>query len=110
MIRFSHLRLPDHTEIAFSGLALDGEENKPGLAPSRRIQGAQPAQPSTGAQVAKNAGSQVLGLIPGNDLVSVAKGAGQTAINANHVESGMSRDALLLDAGSSLDIFVLEKF
>ena len=113
LITFTRLRLPEGTESAFEGLAMDVIDGKPGLL-ARRLNGssAPSPQPSTGGEIAKGAASTVLSAATGGAGLAgqVANGAGQTAINTRPDPSPISEDALLLDAGAGLDVFIRQPF
>lgn len=115
VIRFTRLRLPDRSEVAFEGLAYDSVERKPGLAASRTIQPAPASQPSVASKVAKGAANTLLSAAQaasGSDLATtVATEAGRTAVNEGEPAAGGSAGpALLLDQGNDLDIFVVKAF
>ena len=113
LITFTRLRLPEGTEARFEGLAMDVTDGKPGLL-ARRLNGssAPSPQPSTGGEIARGAASTVLSAATGGGGLAgqVANGAGQTAINTRPDPSPTSEDALLLDAGAGVDVFIREAF
>jgi hypothetical protein len=113
LITFTRLRLPEGAEAHFEGLAMDVTDGKPGLL-ARRLNGtsAPSPQPSTGGEIARGAASTVLSAATGGAGLAgqVANGAGQTAINTRPDPSPISEDALLLDAGAGLDVFIREPF
>jgi len=111
IVNFNKLRLPDDTELPFSGHALDLGDGKPGLAASRRIAGATASQEGVGTAIAKNSASVLLGKVTGDTPGDLASSAGRTALS--HTDSSgdpPSQDALLLDAGDDFSIFVKEAF
>ena len=111
-IRFSRLRLPDDTEIAFDGIALAREDGKPGLAASGRV--AQEPKPGSaiGSTIAKGTGNVLLDVISGSATPQgVARAAGQAALNRQEPQAASSGEVvLLLDSGVVFDIFVEKAF
>jgi serine/threonine-protein kinase len=110
VIEFGRMRLPDNVEVAFSGLAFDSEEKKPGLPAGRRIAGAAPKGDSLITKVAKGTANQVLTTVSGGTAEDVARNAGQTALGHSEQPESASGDALLLDAGVLFDVFVEKPF
>lgn len=111
VIALSRLRLPDNTEVAFDGLAMDPEDMKPGLPSSRRIAGTQAKQEGLATKVAKNGASTLLAKAASDDVTELAGNAGQTVLNHQEATSGTAvTEALLLDRGRDFDIFVKEAF
>jgi hypothetical protein len=109
-VRFTHLRLPDDTEVEFEGLALARDDGKPGLAAARRIQREQERQPGLGSKIAKGTGNILLDTIAGGVRQDVARGAGQAVLNHEQPAAGGSEWALLLDGGVVFDIWVERAF
>jgi serine/threonine-protein kinase len=110
-VQFFRLRLPDNAELPFSGLALDVEDNKPGLVASARIAAPPPGKESLVSKVAKNTGGTLLGKLAGDDAADVARGAGQTALShSEQTGSYGTSDVLLLEAGRDFEVFVKEAF
>jgi serine/threonine-protein kinase len=114
LVAFQRLRLPDGTEAAFEGLAMDVTDGKPGLLASRRVTGGSgtSSRESVGGEIAKGAASTVLGAATGSAGLAgqVASGAGQTALNSHGEPPPTSDEALLLDAGAGIDVFVRQGF
>jgi serine/threonine-protein kinase len=110
-VQFFRLRLPDNTEVPFSGVAVDLEDNKPGLAASGRIAAPPSSKESLASRVAKNAAGTVLGKLTGDDATDVARGAGQTALSYSDGTPGFGTgETLLLDAGRDFEVIVREAF
>jgi len=114
LITFSRLRLPEGNEPQFEGLAMDVTDGKPGLLASRRLSGSSPptAQQSAGGEIARGAASTVLSAATGGAGVAgqVANSAGQTAINTRAEQPAAAEEALLLDAGVGIDVFIRQPF
>lgn len=109
-IRFTKLRLPDDREMDFSGLALDREDGRPGLAASRRIAAAPVQGDGLGKTVAKNTASVLLGTVSGGVAQDVVRGAGQTALSHQDAVVAGGGDAQLLDPGMLFDVWVERAF
>jgi hypothetical protein len=107
-VHFTHLRLPDNTELPFDGLAMDRGDNKPGLAASRRISVADNS-PGLGEKLAKGAAGTLLGKVSGNEVADVARGAGETVLG-HGADATSKGEALLLDEGANFTIFVSAAF
>jgi len=113
LVTFERLRLPDGTEAHFDGVAMDVADGKPGLAASRRLGSGGSSQESVGSTVARGAASTVLdaatlGAGVGGQL---AGGAGQTVLNARpNVSTSGGEDAILLDSGAGIDVFLRQGF
>lgn len=115
LVAFHRLRLPDGTEARFDGAAMDVIDGKPGLLASRRLAVGNASQESTtGGAMVRGAASTVLSAATAGGSVGeqVANGAGQTALNASGTPapSPIGEDAILLDAGGDLDVFLLQSF
>ena len=115
LIVFNRLRLPDGTEAHFEGVAMDVGDGKPGLLASRRLgNGGGSVQPEgVEATVARGAASTVLGnaTTGGSVAAQVASGAGQTALTPrSEVSTSAAENAILLDAGAGVDIFIRQSF
>jgi hypothetical protein len=113
LITFTRLRLPEGAEAQFEGLAMDVSDGKPGLLASRRQAGSgTSSRENVGGEIAKGAASTVLGAATGSAGLAgqVANSAGQTAINARSQETSSTDEALLLDAGAGIDVFVRQAF
>lgn len=115
LVAFHRLRLPDGTEARFDGAAMDVIDGKPGLLASRRLAVGNASQESTtGGAMVRGAASTVLSAATAGGSVGeqVANGAGQTALNASGTPapSPTGEDAILLDAGGDLDVFLLQSF
>jgi serine/threonine protein kinase len=109
-VRFTRLVLPNKTEVVFEGLAYDIQDRKPGLAPSRRVAGAQ-QQDGTGTKVGRAVAGTVLSVVNGGLVQDAARTAGEIAVNSRDPGEGtMSGDALLLDAGAEMDVLVTKPF
>jgi hypothetical protein len=110
-IRFMKLRLPDDREIDFAGLAMDRDDGRPGLAASRRIAAAAPAQgDGLGKSIAKNTAGVLLSTVTGGLAQDVARGAGQTAMGHQDSVVVGSGEAQLLDPGVLFDVWVERAF
>ncbi len=109
-VRFTRLRLPDDTEIAFEGLALARDEGKPGLAAGRRIDGAPESHDGLATKIAKGTGNILLDTITGGTAQDIARSAGQATLSHEAPAAGGSGAVLLLDAGVVFDIFVEHAF
>ena len=64
-IAFTRMRLPDHAEVGFDGIALDDTDRKAGLVAARRLEPTSPEGPGVGAQVAKGTANTLLGTVRG---------------------------------------------
>lgn len=114
LITFSRLRLPEGSEAQFEGLAMDVTDGKPGLLASRRLSGGSPptAQQSAGGDIARGTASAVLSAATGGAGLAgqVANNAGQTAINTRPEQPAVAEEALLLDTGAGIDVFIRQAF
>ena len=109
-VRFTKLRLPDDRELDFTGLGMDREDGRPGLAASRRI-AADPAQgEGIGTAIAKNTAGVLLNTVSGGVAQDVARGAGQTALNHQDATPAGRGDTQLLDPGVLFDVWVERAF
>jgi len=109
-IRFTRMRLPDDTEVAFEGIALARDDGKPGLAASGRV-GQEPKRgEGLGTKVAKGTGNLLLDTVSGGIGHDIVRGAGQAALNHEEPQSASAQWALLLDAGVAFDVFVERSF
>jgi len=110
-VHFFRMRLPDNTEVPFNALAVDIDDNKPGLAPSARIAAPPASKESLASKVMKNTAGTVLGKLSGEDGTDIARGAGQTALSHSDLGSSYGgSEALLLDAGRDFEVLVREAF
>lgn len=109
-IRFGLLRLPDNHESPFDGLAYDVLERKPGLAPTRRMDGPPSKADGVGTRVAKDAANTLLTAASIGSLgTTLATGAGRTFVNDQPQDSSAGTSdgtVILLDAPTDLDVFV----
>jgi hypothetical protein len=109
-VRFTRLRLPDDTEVAFEGIALARDDGKPGLAASGRV-GEEPSRgEGLGKKIANSTGNILLDTITGGTGSSIVRNAGQVALGHEETQPVSSQWALLLDAGVVFDIFVERAF
>jgi serine/threonine protein kinase len=108
-VRFNRLRLPDNRELSFEGLAMDANDRKPGLFPSRRISISRSA-PGLVSRLIKGTASGVLGKVTGGDGVDVARSAGETVLGHEDGDSALPSEALLLDAPVDFSVFVTTAF
>jgi hypothetical protein len=110
-VRFSRLRLPDDTEVAFEGIAMARDDGKPGLAATGKV-GQEPTRgDGLGNKIAKGTGNILLDTITGGTPASIARNAGQAALNHEGTQpTGGGQWAILLDAGVVFDIFVEKAF
>lgn len=110
LVRFTKLVTPEHVEMTIVGDAIDANDMKPGLAPSRidRAEGGKPD--GLGAALVKGAASTFLGAAGGSTAGNVVSGAGQTALNHSDASPTTSGETLLLDAGADLELVVREAF
>jgi hypothetical protein len=109
-VRFTRLKLADGTEVPFHGIAYDGDDKKPGVRATSRIQGGSTSEPGLGEALARGTANALLGKVPGGDVADVAKGAGQTVINHDANTRSGATEALLLDAPADFTIFVTDAF
>jgi predicted Ser/Thr protein kinase len=109
-VRFTRMRLPDDTEIAFEGIALARDDGKPGLAASGRIGQEPKKEAGLSSRIAKGTGNILLDTITGGTGQRVVREAGQAALNHEDAQSASGQWALLLDAGVVFDIFVERTF
>ena len=110
-VRFTRLRLPDDTEVAFEGIAMARDDGKPGLAATGKV-GQEPRRgDGLGNKIAKGTGNILLDTITGGTPASIARNAGQAALNHEEAQpTGGGPWAILLDAGVVFDIFVEKAF
>jgi hypothetical protein len=109
-VRFTKLRLPDDTVVEFEGLALAGDDGKPGLAASQRIEAPPEKRPGLATKVAKGTGNILLDTITGGTAQDIARSAGQAALSHEEQAPASSGTILLLDAGEKFQIFVEHAF
>lgn len=110
-IRFTRLRLPDNTEVEFSGLALDRGDGKAGLVPARRIESGRDTGPGVGERVARGTANRALREVTGGLAQDIARGAGSEVVNdQGQPEFGGGSAAILLDAPVLFDVFVSAAF
>jgi hypothetical protein len=111
-VELTRLRLPDMTEVPFQGLAIDPGDGKPGLLATGRISGTPANNSNIVAAVARGVASAALGKVQGDDGVDLARGAGQTVLNASGQSTvgGGAAETLLLDKGMDFDVFISEAF
>jgi hypothetical protein len=111
-VELTRLRLPDMTEVPFQGLAIDPGDGKPGLLATGRISGTPASNSNLVAAVARGVASAALGKVQGDDGLDLARGAGQTVLNATGQSTvgGGTAETLLLDRGMDFDVFVSEGF
>lgn len=110
-IRFTRLRLPDNTEVEFSGLALDRGDGKAGLVPERRIEPGRDSGPGVGARVVRGTANRALREVTGGLAQDIARGAGSEVVNdPGQPELGGGSSAILLDAPVLFDVFVAAAF
>jgi len=113
LVSFQRLRLPDGTEVHFDGVAMDAADGKPGLQATRRLAVAGSGQDSVGASVARGAAATALANATSGGSVGaqLAAGAGQTILNApSPLSPASGEDAILLDAGAGIDVFLRSGF
>jgi eukaryotic-like serine/threonine-protein kinase len=113
LIAFNRLRLPDGREVHFDGAAMDVADGKPGLVASRRLSTGATAQESISGTVVRGTASTALGAATGGGSVGaqLAGGAGQTVLNAAPQRaSAGGEEAILLDAGAGIDVFIRQGF
>jgi hypothetical protein len=111
-IRFTRLRLPDDTELAFEAIALARDDGKPGLAAARRVERPREEREGVGARIAKGTGNILLDTVAGGVPEALARNAGRTVLNqepAAEVTPG-GQWALLLDSGVVFDLWVERAF
>ena len=111
VIEFTRIRLPDNTEVAFTGLALDATDQKAGLVATRRIEPSRSEGPGVGSRVAKGAANTALGTVTGGLGKDLVRNAGSEVVNqeaTSQVAGGGS--AILLDAPVLFTIFVSAAF
>jgi len=109
-VHFTRLRLPDDIEVPFKGLALARDDGKPGLAASRRIEGAPLKTEGLATKIARGTGNILLDTITGGTAEDIARTAGQTTLSHEGATAESSQTALLLDSGVVFDIWVEEAF
>jgi eukaryotic-like serine/threonine-protein kinase len=112
-VQFTQMRLPDDTEVAFDGLALDRGDKKPGLAASARVApSGGSGEESLGTKVARGTGNVLLNTVTGGVAQDVGRGAGSTIVNNRQSDSsaGGGSSAILLDSGVLFDVFVSRSF
>lgn len=109
LVQFTRLTLPDGTEVAFKGSALD-LDGKPGLAAGRRIHSDEPAKPGLPEALARTAAGALLGQVGGNPAVDAAGAAGRQLLEGRGPGAVRAGDVVLLDAGADFDAVVQESF
>jgi hypothetical protein len=109
-VRFTRMRLPDDTEIAFEGIALARDDGKPGLAASGRIGQEPKKEEGLSGRIAKGTGNILLDTITGGTGQRIVREAGEAALNHEEAQTTSGQWALLLDAGVVFDIFVERAF
>ena len=110
-VHFNRMRLPDDTELDFSGIAFDRADGKPGLAAARRIEAAAPQGESLAGRIAKGTGNALLATVSGGVVQDVARTAGEVAVNSERPSSGSSGNSvILLDGGGLIDVWVEKSF
>jgi eukaryotic-like serine/threonine-protein kinase len=109
-IRFVLLRLPDNREVPFEGLAYDLAERKPGLAATRKMEGAPNKTDGLASKIVKETANTVLTAASSGNLgATLATGAGRTIVNDQGQDSTTlagEGTVLLLDAPADLEVFV----
>lgn len=111
-VQFTRIRLPDNSEVEFSGLALDRGDGKAGLRASRRITSETDSGPGIGERVAKSAATTAVNgvSVTGGVADDIGKGASTAVINNRDQVLSSGENAILLDAPVILDVFVLKTF
>jgi hypothetical protein len=114
LVTLQRLRLPDGTDVHFEGVALDVADGKPGLLANRRLGGGNAAREGVGGAVARGAASTVLSTATAGGTLGeqLASGAGQTALSmpGPQAPTGSGDEAILLDVGGEMDIFLRQGF
>jgi len=112
MVRFTRLRLPDDSELTFSGIALAKEDGKPGLAATSKIEGGKGKGEGPEARIAKGTGTLLLdALTAGVPGQAVAQAAGHAILDqAPATAPSSSQELLLLESGVAFEIFVEKTF
>lgn len=110
-VRFTRMKLPDGQELEFDAIAYDAGDKKPGLQPTTRTQNSGGNKsPALGTQIAKNTASAALGQLPGDVVVDMAKGAGQTILNHEGSGPAPAQELLTLEAPADFTLFIREPF
>lgn len=113
LVIFTRLRLPEGAEARFEGVAMDVTDGKPGLLAGRRLAGGRGGQEGVGGAVVRGAASTALGTATAGASVGaeLANGAGQTVLNARpEPPPSGGEEAILLDAGKAIDVFLRQSF
>jgi serine/threonine protein kinase len=114
LVTLHRLRLPDGTDVHFEAVALDVADGKPGLLASRRLGSGSAPREGVGGTVARGAASTMLSTATAGGSLGeqLASGAGQTALNASGPEASSAggEEAILLDAGGDMDVFLRQGF
>ncbi len=113
LVTFNRLRLPDGTEVHVDGVAMDVTDGKPGLNASRRLSAANGGPPNVGGAIVRGAASTALSTATqgGSVGAQLAGGTGQTVLNARPQDTSAAGDeAILLDAGAGIDVFLRQGF
>ncbi len=114
LVTLHRLRLPDGTEVLFEGVALDVADGKPGLLATRRLGGGSAPREGAGGTVARGAASTVLNTATAGGSLGeqLANGAGQTAlgVTGSGGSAASGDEAILLDSGGEMDIFLRQSF
>lgn len=112
VIEFTRIRMPDNTEVPFTGIALDETDQKAGLVAARRIEPSRTTGPGLGSKVARGTANTVLGTVSGGLGKDLVRSAGSEVVNhedSNDAGAG-SNTAILLDAPLVFTIFVSAAF
>ncbi|WNZ66225.1 protein kinase (plasmid) [Myxococcus sp. MxC21-1] len=109
LFTFTTLRLPNFSTYEVKGLALDVEERKTGLHPSRSVAAAAPSA-DVGADVVKGAAGTVLNTVTGGTAADVVRGAGNALLNQSGNSAASPQELLFLDAGRDFEVLVEAEF
>lgn len=109
-VRFTRLRLPDDSEVAFEGIALAREDGKPGLPAGLAVEREGDRGEGAAARLARGAGGALLDAIAGGLTHGMARNLGEAVVARGNAAAAPPSRALLLDAGLVFDIFVERSF
>jgi len=110
-IRFTRLRLPDDTELAFDGIALARDDGKPGLPATAAVErDAGRGGGEAASRAARGAAGALLDALAPAPFLGAARSAADAALEREPSPVLLAGRVLLLDAGVTFDIWVERSF
>ena len=115
LVTFSRLRLPDGSEAQFEGLAMDVTDGKPGLLASRRLSGGSRADSPAECRRGNCPRGRLHGAERGDREAPGSPDRWPTApgrppSTPDRSNAAAAEEALLLDAGAGIDVFIRQAF